>query len=59
MIRGGTHARPDDGVRDFLDCDDGRAVPSTIPPGVDELKDCEILIPAPVETYGEQPRVLV
>lgn len=45
LVRGGRHNQTDDGVRDFLDCGDGK---DTVyyTPGVDVIKDCEVLIPS-------------
>jgi Ca2+-binding RTX toxin-like protein len=44
VVRGGTHHEADDGARDVLDCGEGE---DTVyyTPGVDELRDCEILNP--------------
>ena len=44
IVRGGTHDRADDGVRDILDCGDGNDT-VFFTPGVDVIKDCEILNP--------------
>ena len=44
LVRGGTLTSVDDGARDILDCGDGT---DTVyyTPGVDEIKDCEVLNP--------------
>ena len=45
LVRGGTAHQTNDGARDVLDCGDGMQDTVYWTPGVDEIRDCEILNP--------------
>jgi Ca2+-binding RTX toxin-like protein len=45
LVRGGTAQQTNDGARDVLDCGDGTQDTVYWTPGVDEIRDCEILNP--------------
>lgn len=47
LVRGGTAEQTNDGVRDVLDCGEGDQDEVYFVPDQDEVRNCEVLFPAP------------